>query len=127
VKTSVLPAEPLDVRTLMCPLAAPGGTVKVTLVALTLVGTAIVVPSMTPTVPAKLVPVIVTGVPTGPLPGEIPLIDGGGSTVTLPALVSLPPGAATWTVPPAEPVGTVKVSLTFEATLNGTLTPPSCT
>ena len=52
---------------------------------------------------------------------------GGGRIVRLPPLVPLPPGAITWIVPPAEPTGTVNVSLVFDATLNGTLTPPSLT
>ena len=54
VNVSVLVAEPLVVSTLTWPLAAPGGTVKVTLVALTLVGTVTTLPSMTPTVPPRL-------------------------------------------------------------------------
>jgi hypothetical protein len=39
--------------------------------------------NVTPVAPVKLVPVIVTAVPTGPLDGEKPLIVGGIVTVKL--------------------------------------------
>ena len=59
--------------------ALPGGVVAVIVVPLTTTTlVAAAVPNVTVAPAAKLVPVIVTGVPpdTGPLLGEIPLTDG---------------------------------------------------
>ena len=47
-----------------------GGIVNVTVVGVTLVGTVRMLPIITPIVPSRFVPVIVTGVPTGPLVAE---------------------------------------------------------
>ena len=60
-------------------------------------------------VPVKLVPVMTTAVPTGPLVGVKPVSVGAGMTVKLPALVTVPPGVVTLTVPVVAPVGTVAV------------------
>ena len=57
--------------------------------------------------PVKLVPLMVTLVPTGPLAGVKLLIVGGLITVKLPALVVVPPGVVTLIVPVVAPVGTV--------------------
>ena len=53
----------------------------------------------TPVVPEKLVPLMATLVPTGPLAGVKPVIVGGLITVKLPALVAVPPGVVTLIVP----------------------------
>jgi hypothetical protein len=60
-------------------------------------------------VPVKLLPVIVTVAPTGPLVGLKPLIVGGLITVKLEPLVVLPPGVVTVIGPLVAPVGTVAV------------------
>ena len=57
--------------------------------------------------PVKLVPLIVTLVPTGPLAGVKLVIVGGLISVKLPALVAVPPGVVTLMVPVVAPVGTV--------------------
>ena len=57
--------------------------------------------------PVKLVPLMVTLVPTGPLAGVKPVIDGGLITVKLPALVAVPPGVVTLIVPVVVLEGTV--------------------
>jgi len=124
---STLDGEPAGLRSLIVPVTAPGGMVNTTCVALTLVGTVTTLPSMTPTVPRRFVPVIVTLVPIGPLPGLMLVIAGGGETVKLLALVMLPPGVVTWTVPLVAPVGTVNVSCVADTTANGQLAPLSCT
>ena len=61
---------------------------------------------------AKLVPVIVTGVPTGPLAGENPVIVGGGGSVTVKfvLLVADCPETVTDIGPVVAPVGTVVTS-----------------
>ena len=61
----------------------------------------------TPVVPVKLVPLMVTLVPTGPLAGVKLVIVGGLITVKLPALVAVPPGVVTLIVPVVAHVGTV--------------------
>ena len=62
---------------------------------------------VTPVAPMKLVPLMVTLVPTGPLAGVKLVIVGGLMTVKLPALVAVPPGVVTLIVPVVAPVGTV--------------------
>ena len=63
--------------------------------------------NVTPVAPVKLVPLIVTLVPTGPLVGVKPVIVGGLITVKLLALVAVPPGVLTLIVPVVALVGTV--------------------
>ena len=63
--------------------------------------------NVTAVAPVKLVPLIVTLVPTGPLAGVTLAIAGAGMTVKLVALVAVPPGVATRTGPVVAPVGTV--------------------
>ena len=58
-------------------------------------------------VPVKLVPLMDTLVPTGPLAGVKLVIVGGLITVKLPALVAVPPGVVTLMVPVVAPAGTV--------------------
>jgi len=61
-------------------------------------------------VPVRLVPLIVTLVPTGPLVGVKPLIVGGGGgivTLKLARLVALPVGVVTVIGPVVAPAGTV--------------------
>ena len=53
--------------------------------------------------PVKLVPLMVTLVPTGPLVGAKLVIVGKFTTVKLVALVAVPPGVMTLTVPVVAP------------------------
>ena len=122
-----LVAEPAGLRILTTPVEAPGGIVNTTWVALTLVGTVTMLPSMTPTVPARLVPVMVTLVPTGPFSGLRLVIVGGDRTVNAPTLVALPLADVTWIVPVDAPGGTVKVSSVAERLLKAALVPLSFT
>ena len=64
---------------------------------------------VTAVAPVRLVPVIVTLVPTGPLVGLKPVMVGEPMTVKLLALVAVPPGVATAIVPVVAPAGTVAV------------------
>ncbi len=59
--------------------------------------------------PLRLVPVITTLVPTGPLVGEKLVIVGAATTVKLPALAVVPRGVVTAIGPVVAPVGTVAV------------------
>ena len=61
----------------------------------------------TPVALEKLVPLMVTLVPTAPLAGVKLVIVGGLITVKLPALLAMPPGVVTLIVPVVAPVGTV--------------------
>ena len=65
--------------------------------------------NVTEVAPVKLVPVIVTLVPTGPLVGLKLLIKGAGMTVKLLALVAVPPGVVAEIVPVVVPVATLAV------------------
>jgi len=63
--------------------------------------------NVTVVAPVKLVPPIVTLVPTGPLVGEKPVIVGALTTVNALALVAVPPGVVTRSGPVVAPAGTV--------------------
>jgi hypothetical protein len=85
---------------------APGGTVALTEVDETTVKlTAAAPPNVTAVAPERLVPLIVTTVPTGPDVGEKPLT--AGLTVKEVALAAVPPGVVTATAPLAALLGTV--------------------
>ena len=61
----------------------------------------------TEVVPAKLVPVIVTALPTRPLAGVNEAIVGaGGMTVKSSELVAVPPAVVTLSLPLVAPAGT---------------------
>jgi hypothetical protein len=64
----------------------------------------------TPVAPVKPLPETVTLVPTGPLDGLKPLIDGGTITVKLVLLVPVPFGPLTSIEPVVAPTGTVAVT-----------------
>ena len=73
---------------------------------------AAVKPNVTAVVPVKALPVIVTVVPTGPLPGKKDITTGtGGTTVNWLPLGVLPPGVVTVMVSPpnAVPAATIAV------------------
>src|SRR3989442_15831007 len=81
----------------------------------------------TTVVPVKLVPLMVTLVPTGPLAGVKPVIVGGLVTVKLLALVAVPPGVVTLIVPVVAPVGTVARIEVAEFTVKLALAPLKAT
>jgi len=68
---------------------------------------------------------MVTGVPTGPLLGENPVIFG--VTLNAPAAVATPPVVVTVIDPVSAPVGTVAVISESETTANAAGTPPNVT
>jgi hypothetical protein len=91
------------------PKLKPLGTVTTMVVEFQLVTLAPVLPKFTVLVPCadpKLLPEIVTGVPTGPEVGDRLVILGVGSTVKLEPLLATPPTVTT-TLPVVAPVGTV--------------------
>ena len=92
VKLAPLLATPLTV-TITLPVTAPAGTGTTMLVALQLVGVAVVplnVTVLVPWVAPKFVPVIVTDVPTPPDVGERDVMLGVGSTVKVAPLLATP-------------------------------------
>src|SRR5438067_321136 len=69
LKSEVLVAVPADVVTVMRPVVAPFGTMVEICVSLPMVNVAVVPLNLTAVVPVKLIPVIVTPVPTAPAIG----------------------------------------------------------
>ena len=107
VKATPLLATPLTVTT-TSPVSAPAGTVAVIEVSLQFVVLAAVPLKVTLPLVPKLVPVIVTAVPTVPEPGLRPVIDGAEDPVTVkltPLLAT--PLTVTTTLPVVAPTGTV--------------------
>jgi hypothetical protein len=108
VKLTPLLATPLTV-TITFPVAAPAGTGATMLVALQLVGIAVVPLNFrvfVPCVAPKFVPVTVTDVPTSPDVGFKPVMLGVGVvTVKLTPLLNIPP-TVTITFPVVAPAGT---------------------
>jgi hypothetical protein len=106
VKLAVLVPVPLAVVTATLPVTAPAGTIAVICVAeFTVKLLAARPPKVTFVAPVKLVPVIVTVVPTVPLVGVKLLIPG--LTLKFEALVAVPPAFTTETGPVVAPAGTV--------------------
>jgi hypothetical protein len=108
VKLTLLLACPPTV-TMTFPVIAPAGTGTTMLVALQLVGNAVVplnVTVLAPCVVPKFVPVIVTDVPTGPEVGvRLVILGAGVITVKLTLLLACPPTVTT-TFPAIAPAGT---------------------
>src|SRR6202007_233906 len=123
VKLLALVAVPPGVVTLMVPVVAPDGTVAVIAVAEFTVKLALVPLNRTAVAPVKLVPLMVTLVPAGPLAGVKLVTVGGVMPVKLPALVAVPPGVVTLMVPVVAPVGTVAVMVVAEPTVKVALVP----
>src|SRR5207244_2226465 len=90
VKLVPLVAVPPGVVTRIGPVVAPAGTSARIEVAESTMKPALTVLKVTAVAPVKLVPVIVTIVPAGPLVGEKLVIVGAG-TVELVLLVAVPP------------------------------------
>lgn len=107
VKRMPLLATPAAFTTTF-PVVAPEGTDTTMLVVLQLVGVAVVplnVTSLVPCVAPKLVPVIVTEVPTTPEFTDRLLIAGAGMTMKLTPVLATP-NTVTTTFPVVAPVGT---------------------
>jgi hypothetical protein len=105
VKLAALVAVPPGVVTLSGPVVAAAGTVAWIAVAEVTVKLALTPLNLTAVAPVKVVPVIVTTVPTSPLVGVKLVIVG--DTVKLVALVAVPPGVVTLSGPDVAPAGTV--------------------
>jgi hypothetical protein len=113
VKFVELVAVPLGVVTRIGPVVAPVGTVTVILVPapFTVKPGAFTLLNETAVAPVKLVPLIWTEVPTGPLVGLNDVIVGAPVPVTVKfvELVAVPSGLATAIGPVVAPAGTVVV------------------
>ncbi len=82
-------------------------------------------PKVTTVAPVRLLPVMTTLVPTGPLVGEKLEITGVTRKLTLLESVAL--GVFTWTLPVVAPVGTVVVISELETTVNVAAVPLNVT
>src|SRR5256712_3662269 len=102
---AALVAVPPGVVTLSGPVVAPAGTVAWIAVLEVTVKVALTPLKATAVAPVKFVPLIVTLVPTGPLPGAKLAMVGGLSTLNELALVAVPPGVVTLNGPVVAPAG----------------------
>src|SRR5205814_10567765 len=127
VKLAALLAVPPGVVTLIGPLVAPAGTVAVIAVAELTVKLALVPLNSTAEAPVKLVPLMVTLVPTGPLPGVKLEIVGGLMTVKLAALLAVPSEVVTRSEARRVAAGSGAVSAVAEATVKLALGPVNST
>src|SRR5207248_208280 len=129
VKFVLLVPVPRGVVTVIGPVVAPAGTVAASWVGETTVNALAAVPlKETCVAPLNPMPVIVTTVPTGPLPGEKLVIVGGTMvTVKLAALAALPSGVVTAIGPLVAPPGTVAVIWVGELTTKLLATPLKAT
>jgi len=111
VKPTPLLATPPIVTTTL-PVVAPAGTLVAILVALQLVGVAVVPLNFTvfvPCAPPKFAPVIVTAAPTNPEVGfKLEMLGAGAGTVKFTPLLATPPTVTT-TLPVVAPFGTAAV------------------
>lgn len=114
----VLVTVPPGVVTEMAPVVAPTGILAVICVAEFTVKLVALVPlKLTVVAPVKSVPVITTGEPIAPDVGVNDEIVGGGMTVKLEELVTVPPGVVIEMVPVETPEGTVAVICVAELTV----------
>jgi len=106
----------------MGPVLAPKGTVVVTVPELLTVNVAAVPPNEMAVAPVKVVPVIVTPVPTGPVAGAKEVM--AGVTVKRVVVTIGPlPGVVTVMGPVVAPAGTVVVIVPEGLTVKGEATP----
>ena len=118
-------AVPPAVVTLTPPLVAPGITMATNVLPLLLIGMAETPAIVIPVGLLKLVPVIVTSVPTGPVVAEKEIIVGGAEIKVNPAIDALPLGVVRLTAPVA-PVPTMATIEVEETTVNEvTRVPPN--
>jgi hypothetical protein len=101
----------------MGPVVAPTGMVAVIFVEEFTTKDAVTLLNLTPVAPVKLVPVIVTVVPTCPEVGENEVIVGAATTVKLVELVAVPFRLVTEMGPEVAPGGTVAVICVDEFTV----------
>ena len=127
VKLPALLAVLSAVVTLIGPVVEPVGTVAVIVVAEFTVKLALAPLNSTALAPVKLVPLIVTLVPTGPLAGVKLVTVGGLMTVKLAALLAVPAEVVTLIGPLVAPAGTVAVIVVAEATVKLALAPLNST
>jgi hypothetical protein len=106
-KFTALVAVPAGPVTLILPLVAAAGVVALIWVGESTVNVAVAAPNLTADTPVKLVPVILTLVPTPPLVGVKDVIVGAEPMTKLVELVPVPPGARTVIGPLTAPAGTV--------------------
>src|SRR5438477_7125437 len=116
VKLAALLAVPPGVVTLIGPLVAPAGTVGVIAVAEVTVKLALVPLNSTAEAPVKLVPLMVTLVPTGPLPGVKLVMVGGLVMEKIGGALGMPTGEVTLIGPLVATAGTVAVIAVAELT-----------
>lgn len=122
VKLPALVALPSNVVTVMRPVVAPAGTVVVTVPELLTLNIAALPPNETAVVPVKLVPLIVTPVPPGPLAGAKEVMAG----ITVKRVVVTkgpPPGVVTVIGPVVAPGGTAVVIVPGGPSVNVAATP----
>jgi hypothetical protein len=97
VKAVELVALAVAVDTLIAPVAAPSGTVALICVAETILQTLATTPlNCTPVTAERLVPLIKTLVPTGPLAGENEEMVGAGSGATTVTVTDVDVPTAPW-------------------------------
>ncbi|WP_316410225.1 hypothetical protein [Mesoterricola sediminis] len=112
VKLVELVALPPGVARAILPVVAPEGTTAVAEVAFSTVKELAAVPlNFTDVVPMKLVPVMVTVVPTPPLLGLKLVSFGAGTKVKVELLVAVPPEVVTLILPVEAEAGTTAVIL----------------
>jgi len=127
VNALLLVAVPADVVTPMGPVEAPAGTVAWMAVSEVTENVALAPLNVTAVAPVKLVPLIETLVPAGPLVGVKPLIAGDRTTVNALLLVPVPAGVVTATGPDVAPAGTVAWMAVAELTVKLALAPLNVT
>ena len=124
VKLVLLLAVPPGVVTPIGPVVAPAGTVAVICVPEFTVKTALVPLKVTAVAPVKLEPVMITLVPTAPLPGvKLVIVGAAAETVKFVLLLAVPPGAVTPIGPVVALAGTVAVICVPEFTVKTALVP----
>jgi hypothetical protein len=106
VKLPVLVALPPGVVTLTGPVVAPAGTIARIAVSDVTVKVALSPLNVTALAPLRLLPLIVTPVPTAPLAGERLAIAGGPTIANAPVLAVVPPAVVTLMGPVVAPAGT---------------------
>jgi hypothetical protein len=107
VKLLGLNAVPPGVVTLIGPVVAPAGAVACIVVSEVTVKLAALPLNVTAVAPVKLVPLIVTLVPTRPFVGVKLVMIGAGITMKSFVLDAVPPGVVTLSGPVVAPTGTV--------------------
>jgi hypothetical protein len=128
VKLVPLVPVPDPFTTVIAPVLAPDGTVALMLVVLFTVYTASVPLNLTLVTAVKLLPVMLTLVPTGPVPGVKLLTVGAGITVNELPLLAEPAGLVTLTNPVVAVFGTDTVMVVLFTIVNpGAFTPLICT